>query len=590
MMKALRNHWPEYLMEAVGLGLFMVSAGVFTTLFEYPGSPIHRAISSALLRRGFIGFMMGATATGLIYSPWGQQSGAHYNPAVTLSFLRLGRVRRLDALFYIVSQFLGALCGVVLVAALLGDRFRQAPVSYIATLPGPGGRLTAFLAEVLISFCMMATVLIVSSVKAVARYTGMFAGFLVFIYITIEAPMSGMSMNPARTFASAAPTGDWGNVWIYFTAPVLGMLLAVEANRALRGRSIALCAKLHHQNSRRCIHCRLSALALLLVLGVSTLPAQLHPSGVGPIVVVVGDLDRSIEFYTDVLSFRKEFEKNARSDSFDRLVGVFGTNVRVAGLALGEESIELVEFRTPQGRPVPVDSHSDDRWFQHIAIVVRDMEAASSRLRAHKVRQISTAPQILPDWNPNAAGIKAFYFYDPDDHPLELISFPLDKGDARWHQIGPGSRMFLGIDHTAIAVKDTDRSIAFYRDLLGFRIVGESLNYGPEQEQLNHVFGSRVRITSLRAPAGPGIEFLEYVTPQTGRPFPSETKVNDLWSSETTVVAEDLRAAVAELMKRRVTFISSEPAAIAPLGDPTAKGVLIRDPDGHTLLLRSLYP
>jgi catechol 2,3-dioxygenase-like lactoylglutathione lyase family enzyme len=327
--------------------------------------------------------------------------------------------------------------------------------------------------------------------------------------------------------------------------------------------------------------------ALLLVLRASTLPAQIHPSGVGPIVITVSDLDRSVEFYTDVLSFQKEFVREARSDSFDRLVGLFGTNVRVAGLKLGAETIELVEFRTPQGRPIPADSHSDDRWFQHIAIVVRDMDAASSRLRAHKVKQISTAPQILPAWNPNAAGIKAFYFYDPDDHPLELISFPLDKGDPRWRQVGLDSTLFLGIDHTAIAVKDTDRSVAFYRDLLGFRVVGESLNYGPEQEQLNHVFGSRVLITSLRAPSGPGIEFLEYVTPQTGRAFPAETQADDLWSIDTTVRTADLPAAVAELRKRKITFVSSEPAEVAPLSDTSARGVLIRDPDGHGLLLRS---
>jgi catechol 2,3-dioxygenase-like lactoylglutathione lyase family enzyme len=171
------------------------------------------------------------------------------------------------------------------------------------------------------------------------------------------------------------------------------------------------------------------------------------------------------------------------------LTGVFGTNVRVANLQLGTERIQLVQFITPKGRSYPDDSRSNDNWFQHAAIVVQDMDAAYDRLSRFKIRQISTEPQRLPDWNKNAAGIKAFYFRDPDRHPLELIYFPPGKGDRRWHQ--HGNDLFLGIDHTAVAVEDTDRSLGFYRDALGFHVAGESLNYGTEQEHLNHVFGSR---------------------------------------------------------------------------------------------------
>ena len=331
--------------------------------------------------------------------------------------------------------------------------------------------------------------------------------------------------------------------------------------------------------------CRLIALLLCTATGV---PAPITPVAVGPIVIVVSDLDRAETFYTQVLSFRTAATRGAHEYSFDRLTGVFGTNVRIATLELGSESIELIEYRTPRGRPVPPDSKSNDQWFQHIAIVVSDMEAASARLFQLRVQPISTAPQTLPEWNLNAAGIKALYFRDPDGHPLELIYFPPGKGDPRWHQ-GQGKRdgPFLGIDHTAIAVADTERSLRFYRDVLGLRVVGESLNYGAEQDHLNHVFGSKVRITRLRSPSGPGIEFLEYLTPRDGRPSPTDTKANDLWSSQTTLIAKEFPASVRELLKRHVEFISPEPQETLPLGEKGARGVLIRDPEGHYILFQS---
>jgi len=227
-------------MEAAGLGLFMVSAGVFGTLLEYPQSGLRHAIPDPTLRRALMGLLMGLTAVCLIYSPWGQQSGAHYNPAVTLTFLRLGKVDPRDAVGYIVAQFLGGTAGVLLVSVLLREAFTQPPVSYVATVPGGAGKGIAFLAELLISFFLMLTVLFASNSPRAARYTGMFAGLLLFVYITVEAPVSGMSMNPARTFASALPDRMWTALWIYFLAPPLGMLLGNERALYLREGRLTL--------------------------------------------------------------------------------------------------------------------------------------------------------------------------------------------------------------------------------------------------------------------------------------------------------------------------------------------------------------
>ena len=265
MLEALRHHWPEYLMEGAGLGLFMISAGLFTTLLLHPGSPLHQTISSPLATRALIGAAMGLTAVALIYSPWGQQSGAHYNPAVTLTFLRLGKVRPWDAFFYVSLQFIGGLAGVLLLAAFLRDSFGRAPVSYAATLPGREGPAVAFLAEGIFSVVMMGTILLVGNTKALAKYTG-FAGLLIFTFITVEAPLSGMSMNPARTLSSALPARAWGDLWIYFTAPVLGMFLAADVIRFARGTASVFCAKLNHETPRRCIFCASRSLALLFVV------------------------------------------------------------------------------------------------------------------------------------------------------------------------------------------------------------------------------------------------------------------------------------------------------------------------------------
>ncbi|MCC7412418.1 MAG: aquaporin [Gammaproteobacteria bacterium] len=252
---AVRGHWPEYLIEGWALGMFMISAGVFTTLLEYPGSPVHVLVPDPVLRRVLIGVAMGLTAIALIYSPWGQRSGAHMNPAVTLGFLRLGKIRGWDAAFFISAQFFGGTLGVLTVTAVLREAFAAPPVRYVATLPGSGGAGIAFAAELVISALMMATVLTVSNSVRWARLTGVCAGILVAIWISLEAPLSGMSMNPARSFASALPGGLWASLWVYLTAPVLGMQLGAGAYVALRGRAAAGCAKLLHPADQRCIHC-----------------------------------------------------------------------------------------------------------------------------------------------------------------------------------------------------------------------------------------------------------------------------------------------------------------------------------------------
>jgi MIP family channel proteins len=593
MLGPIRHHWPEYLMEAAGLGIFMISAGVFTILFEYPASPVHQALPSGFVRRCLIGLAMGLTAIGIIYSHWGKRSGAHLNPAVTLSFLWLGKIKPWDAFYYIAAQFAGGLAGVVLVEVLFPRAFRVPEVSYAATVPGPGGAWLAFLAEAGISFGLMTTVLTVSGRPRMNRLTGLFAGALVALYIAFEAPFSGMSMNPARTFASALPGGIWKDAWVYFTAPFVGMLAAVELQR-LWGATHHDCPKLGHSHRHRCIFCGLhmhhkaakAVIVLLVMLGGASMKAdaQIKQVGMGPIAVTVSDLDRSVEFYSKVLSFEKESEHDARLDSFDRLTGVFGANTRVATMRLGNERLQLIQWVTPEGRPVPATSRAEDGWFQHIAIVVSNMEQAYAVLRQNKVRQISTEPQTLPMSNPAAGGVKAFYFHDPDNHSLELIYFPPGKGDPKWQS---GKTTFLGIDHSAIAVSDSDRSAQFYVGILGLHVTGESLNFGIEQEHLNHVFGSRVRITGLRGPTGPGIEFLQYVVPTDGRPMPADSEPNDLWYWNTTVLVDDVPASVAELRTRKVRFVSSEPESAEPLAEKGKQGILIRDPDGHAVLVRA---
>ncbi len=252
---ALREHWPEYLIEAWALAVFMISAAIFSTLLGFPGSPLQRVVQNEDWRRALVGIAMGLTAIALIYSPWGKRSGAHMNPAVTLTFWRLGKVARSDAVFYILAQFIGGVLGVLIAAALLRDAFTAPPVRYVATLPGALGPIGAFVAEFVISALLMTVILRISNNPRYAKFTGLCAGVLVAAYITLEAPFSGMSMNPARSFASALPAGLWGDLWVYFTAPVLGMQAAAAWHVFRRGKQAVACAKLLHPTDQRCIHC-----------------------------------------------------------------------------------------------------------------------------------------------------------------------------------------------------------------------------------------------------------------------------------------------------------------------------------------------
>jgi aquaporin Z len=253
MLRTLLAHWPEYLIEAACLGVFMVSANVFAAAIFHPSSPVSRWVTDPIEARFLMGLAMGGTAIALIFSPWGKRSGAHMNPATTLTFYRLGRVGAWDAAFYVAAQFAGGLAGTLIATGVLGGVIAHPSVDYVVTLPGIGGPWVAFAAELLIAFLLMTTILVVSNTKRLARYTGVFAGALVALYITFEQPFSGMSLNPARTFGSAVFASRYTALWVYFAAPLTGMLLAAETYVRTGRARVAHCAKLHHENGQRCI-------------------------------------------------------------------------------------------------------------------------------------------------------------------------------------------------------------------------------------------------------------------------------------------------------------------------------------------------
>ena len=331
---------------------------------------------------------------------------------------------------------------------------------------------------------------------------------------------------------------------------------------------------------------------LLIAAGALTAPARGWSSrDAGPDVaasapsvtsvgMTVSNLDRAVSFYTSVLTFEKVSDLEVEGREYELLTGVFGARARIARLRLGTELIELTEFLAPRGRPFPEDLRANDHAFQHIAIIVSDMDAAYSRLRRFDVAHASTGPQRLPDWNPNAGGIRAFYFRDPDGHFLEVLQVPPGKGPTRWQA---RDRVFLGIDHTAIVVADTERGLSLYRDLLGLPVVGASENYDTEQEHLNNVFGARLRITTLRAGADEiGIELLEYLAPRDGRPAPRDLRANDLAHWQTTIVVPDTRTLV-DRASSHPPFTLVSPRAVRLDGLGVGDAALIRDPDGHGL-------
>ena len=319
---------------------------------------------------------------------------------------------------------------------------------------------------------------------------------------------------------------------------------------------------------------------LSLLAFISSASGQLV-SRVESVGFTVSDMDKALDFYTRVLPFEKVSDRELIGTDVENLSGVFGARVRIVDLRLGDETLQLTEYLTPAGRAIPVDSRSNDRWFQHIAIIVSDMDKAYAHLRAHKVRYSSTAPQTLPANITAAAGIRAFYFKDPDNHVLEILSFPTDKGLAKWHKLGKAGKVFLGIDHTAIVVGDTETSLGFYRDLLGLRVAGSSDNYGPEQEHLNNVKGARLHITGLRtSDDGVAVEFLEYRSPTDGRLYPTDTRSNDLWYWQTSFAADRIGALPINSM-----WVSNGIATLGAGLFSFKKGAVIRDPDGHAVRL-----
>jgi len=298
---------------------------------------------------------------------------------------------------------------------------------------------------------------------------------------------------------------------------------------------------------------------------------QLKVPRVETVGFTVSDMDRSIDFYSRVLCFKKVSDQDLPD-----------VGARVTRMQLGEEEVELTQYDA-KGRSFPADSHGNDHWFQHVAIVVSDMQKAYAVLRANRVRHASSAPQRLPDWNKNAAGIEAFYFRDPDGHYLELIHFPAGKGDPKWQR--PTGELFLGIDHTAIVVADSDQSLRFYRDLLGMRIAGESENYGVEQEHLNGVFAAHLRITSLRAERGPEIELLEYLAPTDGRETPSDLRATDIAHWETSVEFNNARQAWDVLRAANIALVWSPMAGKEPDSQ-----FLAQDPDRHVIVFHCAKP
>lgn len=306
-------------------------------------------------------------------------------------------------------------------------------------------------------------------------------------------------------------------------------------------------------------------------------------TAVDAIGMTVSDMDRAVDFYSEVLTFEQVSDVEVWGDQYEHLQGLFGLRMRVVRMKLGDEAIELTEYLAPQGRPFPVDTRSNDHWFQHIAIVVSDMDKAYERLREFKAKHASSGPQRIPDWNKGAAGVKAFYFRDPDGHYLEVISFPAGKGNPKWQETH--GKLFLGIDHTAIVVGNTEESLKFYRNALGLKVAGESENYGTEQEHLNNVFGARLHISGLRAASGPGIEFLEYLAPAGGRPTPGDAKPNDIAHWQTKLVVQNITTTRDSLRNSHCAFVSPGPVSLPEPKLGFTSGVLVRDPDGHAMLL-----
>jgi len=326
-------------------------------------------------------------------------------------------------------------------------------------------------------------------------------------------------------------------------------------------------------------------LFLCFVTCYSPFVTRAQVTGVGPVAITVKDMDRSLAFYQDMLGFRLVADTELLGKEYEDLEGLFGLRMRITTLRLGDESIRLIAYLTAGGRSIPEDARSNDLSFQHIAIVVRDMDEAYRLLHSHGVEHVSTGPQTIPADNVAAAGVRAFYFHDPDRHNLELIWFPRGKGQAKWQEAARSANLFLGIDHTAIGIASTDSSLAFYRDILGIQPKGESWNKGAEQEHLNFVRGASLHITGLRTDAGPGVEFLQYLQPGPGRPYPQDTRADDIWSWQTTLYTKDVSTLFAKCAAGGRTLVSNGLVVIPDKKGRHVKCFVVRDPDGHALLI-----
>ncbi len=328
---------------------------------------------------------------------------------------------------------------------------------------------------------------------------------------------------------------------------------------------------------------------VLILLAASLLHYALiaQVTKVGAIGITVSDMQRSVKFYTEVLGFRKVSDVELYGTEYEQLEGIFGLRMRVVRLQLGDEFIDLTDYITSGGRSIPENAMSNDLVFQHIAIVVSDMDKAYAQLRKKMVMHVSTSPQTIPVSNKAAAGVKAFYFHDPDMHNLELIYFPKDKGQPKWqHQ--PAVKLFLGIDHTAIGITNTDSSLHFYENVLGIMSRGDSWNMGMEQAHLNFVEGASLHITGLRAAAGPGIEFLQYLQPGPGKPFPSDTRSDDIWHWQTTLLVDDAEKLYNQLSSSNYKMVSKQLVHLHTKDGRHSKAFIVRDSDGHAMLIEEV--
>ena len=316
----------------------------------------------------------------------------------------------------------------------------------------------------------------------------------------------------------------------------------------------------------------------------------IHPAAnsqvikVDAIGITVSEMDRSVKFYSDVLGFKRISDQELYGSKYEQLQGIFGLRMRVVRMQLGDEFIELIDYLTSGGRSIPEDAKSNDLFFQHIAIVVSDMEKAYRQLRRFNIEYVSTGPQTLPKSIPAAEGIKAFYFHDPDKHNLELIYFPKGKGQDKWQHAN--GKIFLGIDHTAIGVSNTDNSLKFYQDLLGVERKGDSWNKGIEQSHLNFVENASLHITGLRASTGPGIEFLQYISPGPGKSYPADSRSDDIWHWQTTLVVDNAEKLYNQLLQSSYKLVSKQLVNLKTNENKISKAFIIRDADGHALLIR----